>query len=135
MELGTRGFARRGNRSEGLSMIYFLALVPATVLTIAGYAVLFLAHRSEGALKSFGRYLGFWAFTLAALVVLGAILAAARGENMRGMPMPGYAGGERMRECPYVHSWRRPPPGGAPQGMPGARPLPPPGTPEAAAPK
>lgn len=60
-------------------MIYFLALIPATMLTIAGYFVHYLSHRSEGAFRSFGKYLGFWAFTLAALVVLGAIFAAAHG--------------------------------------------------------
>ena len=60
-------------------MIYFLALLPATALTIAGYIVLFLSNRSEGALRTFGKYLGFWAFALAALVVLGAIFAAAHG--------------------------------------------------------
>ena len=58
-------------------MIYFLALIPATALTIAGYFVLFLSTRADGSLRSFGRYLGFWAFTLAALVILGAIFAAA----------------------------------------------------------
>ena len=60
-------------------MIYFLALLPATALTIAGYFVLVLANRSDGVLRTFGKYLGFWAFTLAALVVLGAIFAAAHG--------------------------------------------------------
>ena len=60
-------------------MIYFLALIPATALTIAGYFVLFLSNRSEGAFRTFGKYLGFWAFALAALVVLGAIFAAAHG--------------------------------------------------------
>ena len=50
-------------------MIYFLALLPATALTIAGYFVLYLAARSEGALRTFGRYLGFWAFTLAGLLI------------------------------------------------------------------
>jgi len=60
-------------------MIYFLALLPATLLTIAGYFVLYLSNRSEGAFRTFGKYLGFWAFTLAALVILGAIFAAARG--------------------------------------------------------
>lgn len=60
-------------------MIYFLALIPATALTIAGYVVLFLSGRSEGAMRSFGKYLGFWAFTLAALLILGSIFAAARG--------------------------------------------------------
>jgi hypothetical protein len=71
-------------------MIYFLALLPATALTIAGYFVLFLANRSEGSFRTFGKYLGFWAFTLAALVVLGAIFAAAHGHRhhcpMRGAP-------------------------------------------------
>ena len=60
-------------------MIYFLALIPATALTIAGYFALFLSNRSEGAFRAFGKYLGFWAFALAALVVLGAIFAAAHG--------------------------------------------------------
>src|SRR5712675_2937226 len=111
-------------------MFYFLALVPATMLTIAGYVVLFLAKRSEGALNSFGRYLGFWAFTLAGLIVLVAIVAAARGGHMHEMGMPGMAGGEPMRQCPYMHSWRHPPPGGAPQGIPGAPPSPPPASSE-----
>jgi hypothetical protein len=62
-------------------MIYLLALLPATLLTIAGYFVLYLAMRSEGALRTFGRYLGFWAFTLAGLVILGALFAAAHGRN------------------------------------------------------
>ena len=71
--LGSKAFI------EGASVIYFLALIPATALTIAGYFVLFLANRSEGSFRTFGKYLGFWAFTLAALVVLGAIFAAAHG--------------------------------------------------------
>jgi|SRR5271167_4943086 len=60
-------------------MIYFLALIPATALTIAGYFALYLSNRSEGAFRTFGKYLGFWAFTLAGLVILGAIFAAAHG--------------------------------------------------------
>lgn|SRR6202166_3921046 len=60
-------------------MIYFVALLPATALTVAGYFVLYLSNRSEGAFRTFGKFLGFWAFTLAALVVLGAIFAAAHG--------------------------------------------------------
>ncbi len=66
-------------------MIYFLALIPATALTIAGYFVLYLSHRSEGGFRALGKYLGFWAFTLAALVILGAIFAAAHGGHHGGM--------------------------------------------------
>lgn len=62
-------------------MIYFLALIPATMLTIAGYFVIYLSLRSEGAFKAFGKYLGFWAFTLAALLILAAIFAAAHGRH------------------------------------------------------
>lgn len=60
-------------------MPYLLVLLPATALTVAGYIVLFLSARSEGALRTFGKYLGYWALTLAALLILGAIFAAAHG--------------------------------------------------------
>jgi heme A synthase len=60
-------------------MIYLLALLPVTALTIGGYVALFLSARSEGRMRTFGRYLGIWAFMLAGLLVLGAIFAAAHG--------------------------------------------------------
>jgi len=72
-------------------MIYFLALIPATMLTVAGYFALYLSNRSEGAFRSFGKYLGFWAFALAALVILGAIFAAAHGGRHQCHPMGGNA--------------------------------------------
>lgn len=62
-------------------MIYLLALIPATMLTIAGYFVIYLSLRSEGALRAFGRYLSFWAFTLAALIILAAVFVAAQGRH------------------------------------------------------
>lgn len=57
-------------------MILLLALIPATGLTMAGYVVLYVSTRNQGALSTFGRWLAFWAFTLAALVVLGGVFAA-----------------------------------------------------------
>ncbi len=78
-------------------MIFFLALIPATALTIGGYFVLYLSNRSEGAAQTFGKYLSFWAFTLAALVILGTIFAAAHnggrwhrfhGPQCLAMPLP-----------------------------------------------
>ena len=107
-------------------MIFLLALIPATMLTVAGYAVLYLAHRSEGKLKAFGRYLGFWAFTLAALVVLACLFLAAHGGRMHHMMMHG---------CPAQmtpgEDWPRPwgylPPGHPPlPAAPSARSAPPP---------
>jgi hypothetical protein len=66
-------------------MIYFLALIPATALTVAGYCVLYVSHRSEGSFRAFGKYLGFWAFSLAGLLILGAVFAAAHGDYYGAM--------------------------------------------------
>jgi hypothetical protein len=94
-------------------MIYFLALLPATALTLAGYFVLYLAGRSEGALRTFGRYLGFWAFTLAGLIVLGAIFAAAHGRHHCPFWMHGAPGA--------MHgTWRDAPPPPLPSQPPGS---------------
>jgi hypothetical protein len=112
-------------------MIYFLALIPATALTIAGYFVLYVSNRSEGAFRAFGKYLGFWAFTLAALVVLGAIFAAAHGG--RGAALM------RMREFhDRIHGFG-PGPGeprfrGPREGRPGPAPQPPQDAPSPPAP-
>jgi len=113
-------------------MIFFVALIPATMLTVAGYVVLYISSRSEGGLKSFGRYLGFWAFTLAALVVLGSFLAAAHGGGMHGCMMHGGRGEGMSGQCPVMHPWHHSMPGMGPP-MPGA-PAPPAG-PEAAPPR
>jgi hypothetical protein len=91
-------------------VIYLLALLPATALTVAGYFVLVLSTRAEGALRTFGKYLGFWAFTLAGLVILGAIFAAAHGGHHGPMyAMRAMHGGMR---CPRGDEARFPPRGG-----------------------
>jgi hypothetical protein len=99
-------------------MIYLLVLFPATALTIAGYVALFLSARSEGGMRSVGKYLGFWAFTLAALLILGAIFAAAHGHHR--CPFFG------MRERRYAPPPDFGPPAGAPRGLqsPGTAPNP-----------
>ena len=99
-------------------MIFILALIPATALTVAGYVALFLSHRSEGSLKTFGRYLGIWAFVLAGLVVLGGMFAAghmrAHGEMWgahAGMHCPWMDGRGPPHWEPYER--REPPAPGA----------------------
>jgi hypothetical protein len=79
-------------------MIFLLALIPATALTVAGYVALFLSHRSEGALRSFGRYLGIWAFILAGLVALGGMFAAGHMHRMHGQMWGTHDG----RYCPWM---------------------------------
>jgi hypothetical protein len=93
-------------------MIYLLALLPATALTVAGYVALFLSTRSAGGMQTFGKFLGFWAFTLAALVMLGALFAAAhhRHHGMRGAMHCPWNSEPGVRPAPPG-----PPPPGAPQ--------------------
>jgi len=100
-------------------MIYFLALLPATALALGGYVALVLSARTEGGLRTFGRYLGFWAFTLAALVILGAIFAAAHGGHHGFGPHGGTDC--PWREGPRWHPGEGPREGG-PQGTPPAQP-------------
>jgi hypothetical protein len=117
-------------------MIYFLALIPATGLVIGGYVALYLSARFEGGLRTFGKYLGFWAFTLAALVILGAIFAAAHGHHHRMMGMRGGAygrmhgpwpGGPRFFGPPPMGEYGYGPRGGPPNGPPPRPPVAAPG--------
>lgn len=113
-------------------MIFLLALIPATALTVAGYVALFLSHRSDGALKTFGRYLGIWAFVLAAAVVLGGMFAAGHLHHVHA----GMWGAHDGMHCPFMdrrdedRMWERhdhvePP--ASPEGpAPGGQPSPPP---------
>jgi hypothetical protein len=96
-------------------MVYFLALLPATAITIAGYFALYLSARSEGSMRTFGRYLGYWAFTLAGLVVLGAIFAAAH-HGHRGY-CPWHHDSDARYEAPRESSSPAPPapPGAEPE--------------------
>lgn len=107
-------------------MVYFLALIPATGLVVAGYLVLVLSARAEGGLRAFGRYLGFWAFTLAALVILGALFAAAHhGRHGFGPHGAGYCpwqGGPRSGPGPAEPEGPRP---ATPPDAAGSQPAPP----------
>jgi hypothetical protein len=109
-------------------MIYLLALLPATALTLGGYLVLVLSTRAEGRLRSFGRYLGFWAFTLAGLVILGALFAAAQGPrycpHFAGHGMHGPIHGPLPEGHPPV-PFHDEPRGEAAEPTPGSAPSPP----------
>jgi hypothetical protein len=110
-------------------MIYFLALIPATALTIAGYFVLYVSNRSEGAFRAFGKYLGFWAFTLAGLVVLGALFAAAHGGRGAALMHMREMHGRIHGPWPDEPRFR-----GPPEARPGPAPQPPQGAPNPPAP-
>jgi hypothetical protein len=96
-------------------LLPLVALIPATILVIGGYFVLFISNRSEGTHRAFGKYLAFWCFTLAGLVVLGALAAVAAGGGMRR---------ERLRDTFFMRApppWTLPlPPGAGPRAAPEA---------------
>ena len=47
-------------------MYLFFSLIPATLLAVLGYFVLFSSTRTQGAVKTFGQILAIWLFILAA---------------------------------------------------------------------
>ena len=111
-------------------MLFLVALIPATALTVGGYVALFLSHRSEGSLKTFGRYLGIWAFVLAALVVLGGMFAAGHMHRMHEGMWAGHGGADGPA-CPWMdHGWEHRerfepgPPPAKPAGPPPEAPAP-----------
>jgi hypothetical protein len=106
-------------------MIFLLALLPATMITIAGYIVLYVANRSEGGFRAFGKYLSFWAFTLAGLVILGALFAAAHHRHgaadwrvMHGPWQEGPREDARSLPAPDSQPPRNPPPASPPVAPP-----------------
>jgi len=49
-------------------MVFFFSLVPATLLLVVGYFVLFSTTKTAGAITTFGRILAIWLFILAAVL-------------------------------------------------------------------
>ncbi|HXY98285.1 MAG TPA: hypothetical protein VEH00_15085 [Steroidobacteraceae bacterium] len=124
-------------------MLFLVALIPATALTVGGYVALFLSHRSEGSLRTFGRYLGIWAFVLAALVALGGMFAAGHMHRMHAGMWGGRGGphGAFMERRDDGRMWERrehgepgappaKPPAGPPEGPAGQPTAPPPPAPK-----
>jgi len=60
-------------------MIFTISLIPATILVIVGYFVLYTALRAEGGIRRFGKYLGAWIFFLAGVSVAAGLLAPTLG--------------------------------------------------------
>ena len=62
-----------------------LLLFPATAIAVAGYLVLYFAHKSEGRMRAFGKLLGGWTMFLSAVVVAAAISGAFMGGRPFGL--------------------------------------------------
>jgi hypothetical protein len=59
-------------------MCFLFSLLPATILAVLGYIVLYCSAKSDGAVRTFGRILCIWVFILAAFPPLvGAYVTIA----------------------------------------------------------
>lgn len=71
-------------------MVFFVSLIPATLLVVVGYFVLFSSTRTDGAVKAFGQILAIWVFVLAVAFPVAGAYATYAGipsmdEMMRSM--------------------------------------------------
>src|SRR5579871_855735 len=120
-----RGFAARTGEDRPMGL---LLLLPATGLTIAAYIALYIAGKSEGGMRSFGKILGVWTLLIAAIIAVGGLTSPFFGGRPFGIAprmhrQMGAAGMEGMRRG------RMGPPQGAAAPAAGAPAAPPPSLP------
>jgi len=63
-------------------MLFAVSLIPATILVVIGYFVLFSAMRAEGGVKRFGQYLAAWVIFLGGVSVAAGLLASTLGVQL-----------------------------------------------------
>jgi hypothetical protein len=52
-------------------MCFFMSLIPATIIVVIGYFVLFSSQKAEGCIRRFGRVLAIWIFVVALFPLIG----------------------------------------------------------------
>jgi hypothetical protein len=60
-------------------MMFFFSLIPATLLVVLGFFVMYASSKAEGGVKTCGKMLYIWIYILAGLVVLGGIFGPMMG--------------------------------------------------------
>jgi hypothetical protein len=83
-------------------MYFFVSLIPATLVVVLGYFILFSSTKAQGGVKAFGQSLAVWVLVLAALFPLAGAYATfagvpSIGDMMRGMHSEGNSQRERSR--------------------------------------
>ena len=71
-------------------MYFFFSLIPATLVVILGYFIMFSSTKTQGGVKTFGQLLAVWVLVLAAFFPLAGAYATyagvpSIGEMMRSM--------------------------------------------------
>ena len=73
-------------------MCVVFSLLPATILVVVGYFVLFSSSKTEGSIRMFGQILAFWVFLIALLPLAGGAYVTVTGQcamEDRQWPGPG----------------------------------------------
>ncbi len=70
-------------------MLWFMILIPATAIVAGGYIVLVQSRLTEGALRTFGKYLAIWILVLGGVYFAGATTAAMYRGVSHGTMMHG----------------------------------------------
>jgi hypothetical protein len=70
-------------------MCFFFSLIPATILVVVGYFVLFSSARAQSGIRLFGKVLAVWIFVIASMPPLAGAYVTLAGlcpmtELMRG---------------------------------------------------
>lgn len=60
-------------------MCFFFSLIPATILVVIGYFVLFSSGKAEGGVRRFGRILAIWIFAVAMIPPLAGAYVSVTG--------------------------------------------------------
>ena len=70
--------------------VFFHALMFATFVAVVGFFVLFAAARAAGAVRTIGSVLGWWLIVLAAIGLIGGIVATVTGHGGMGWRRHGW---------------------------------------------
>ncbi len=52
-------------------MCFFMSLIPATIIVVIGYFVLFSSRKADGGIRRFGQVLAIWIFVVALFPLIG----------------------------------------------------------------
>ncbi len=61
-------------------MCFFFSLVPATILVVVGYFVLFSTGKAQGGIRRFGQVLAIWIFVVALLPPIAGAYVTLSGQ-------------------------------------------------------
>ena len=60
-------------------MCFFFSLIPATIIVVVGFFVLFASTKADGGVRTFGRILAIWVFIIATFPLIGGAYVTFTG--------------------------------------------------------